>query len=129
MNYNNLQEISNCILQDLDNLEKQIKIKFGKNNENKIINDFYSNQNHIKYKEHEENNFSIISDFNEVSIQQENEIQKETNTEFILNNIKKPNKEMDLQIENELIQNSYKINMNKDNEIYNFIFILFKVIF
>ena len=91
LNYDNQKDISNFILESLEDIEKKIKIKLDKNNENKIINNFYLNN--IKSKENIENsnknNFSIFNNCNDIPIQQENEIKNEIKTEFKLNsNIK-----------------------------------------
>ena len=126
LNYDNQKDISNFILESLEDIEKEIKIKLDKNNENKIINNFYLNN--IKSKENIENsiknNFSIFDNCNDIPIQQENEIKNEIKTEFKLNsNIKSINqiKEIKSEIKNEFIQNKNKIQNNqiKNEFIYN----------
>ena len=126
LNYDNQKDISNFILESLEDIEKEIKIKLDKNNENKIINNFYLNN--IKSKENKENSikndFSIFNNCNDIPIQQENEIKNEIKTEFKLNsNIKSINqiKEIKSEIKNEFIQNKNKIQNNqiKNEFIYN----------
>ena len=124
LNYDNQNEITNFILESLEDIEKQIKSKLDKNNKNKIINNFYLNKNYIKSQENIENsienNFSIFNNFNDISIQQENEIKNEIKIEFKLNGNKKSinqNKEIKSEISKEFFNNKNKLQKDEINKI------------